>query len=87
MKDALEILADGVVVAEGAAPASLLMTPQEAARRFLQVAADHGVSVRRGQWISTGGITPCVPLPLATPIQLTLGAEPVFTLVAPDRPT
>ena len=61
------------------------MTPHEAARRFLRVAAEHGVSLRRGQWISTGGITACVMLPLGKPIQLALGGRPVFTLTAPDR--
>jgi 2-keto-4-pentenoate hydratase len=83
----LEILADGTSVAQGAAKTSLLMTPIEAARGFLQVAAKQGVSVRRGQWISTGGITPCVSLPFGKLIQLNLGGKPVFSLtVEAPRP-
>lgn len=87
MEQSIEILVDGVAVAQGTAPASLLMTPLDAARRFLRVAAEHGVSVRRGQWISTGGITACVPLPLGKPIQLTLGGKQIFGFVAPDPAT
>ena len=87
MEQEIEIIVDGVAVAEGTARASLLMTPQEAARRFLSVAAEHGVSVRRGQWIATGGITPCVMLPRGKPIQLTLGGKRIFTLSAQARAT
>ena len=87
MEQAIEIVVDGVGVAQGTAHASLLMTPREAARRFLRVAAEQGVSVRRGQWISTGGITACVMLPLGEPIQLTLGGKQIFTLIATDRAT
>jgi 2-keto-4-pentenoate hydratase len=77
----IEILADGVSIGRGAAGTSLLMPPLEAALGFLRVAAAQGVSVRRGQWISTGGITPCVPLPFGRPIQLVFGGETVFDLV------
>jgi 2-keto-4-pentenoate hydratase len=77
----LEIEAEGVSVAQGAANTSLLMTPVEAARGFLKVAAAQGVNVLRGQWISTGGITPCVVLPFGKPLQLNLGAKPALTLV------
>jgi 2-keto-4-pentenoate hydratase len=87
MEQAIEITVDGVSVAEGAAHASLLMTPREAARRFLRVAAEQGVSVRRGQWISTGGITACVMLPLGKPIQLSLGGKQIFNLIAQARAT
>jgi 2-keto-4-pentenoate hydratase len=77
----LEIFANSVCVARGAANTSLLITPIEAARGFLRVAAAQGVSVRRGQWISTGGITPCVSLPFDQPIQLTLERTPVLSLI------
>lgn len=87
MEEAIEIVVDGVPVARGAANASLLMTPRAAARRFLRVAAEHAVSVRRGQWISTGGITACVMLPLGKPIHLTLGSKRIFTLIAQNRTT
>ena len=53
----------------------------------LRVAAEQGVSVRRGQWISTGGITPCVMLPFGKPIQLTLGGKQIFDLIVQAQPT
>jgi 2-keto-4-pentenoate hydratase len=77
----LEILVDGACVAKGAAHNSLLMTPVEAARGFLRVAAPQGVDVKRGQWISTGGITPCVTLPFGQAIQLNLAGAPVLNLI------
>jgi 2-keto-4-pentenoate hydratase len=80
-EQALEIVVDGAGVAHGAARTSLLMTPIEAARGFLHIAAAQGVSIRRGQWISTGGITPCVGLPFGKTIQLTLGGEQVLNFV------
>jgi 2-keto-4-pentenoate hydratase len=76
----LEIFADGVSVAQGSAKASLLMPPDEAALGFLKLAAAHGVYVRRGQWISTGGISPCVTLPFRTPIRLVLGGQSEFEI-------
>ena len=81
MKQRMEILADGVSVAQGAAGTSLLMTPIEAARAFLRVAAAQGVSARKGHWISTGGITPCVALPFGKTIQLTLGGVQVLNFI------
>jgi 2-keto-4-pentenoate hydratase len=77
----LEICADGSCIAQGTAREALLMPPLDAARGFLQVAATQGVNLRRGQWISTGGITPCVPLPAGKPIQLMLDGQTEFNLV------
>jgi 2-keto-4-pentenoate hydratase len=81
LEQMLEIFADNVCLAQGAAHTSLLMSPIDAARCFLQIAAVQGVSVHRGQWISTGGITPCVMLPFNQPIGLSLGGVQVFNLV------
>jgi 2-keto-4-pentenoate hydratase len=36
--------------------------PLGAARRFLDLARDHGAPVFSGQWIATGGLTPAVPV-------------------------
>jgi len=77
----LEIFADGARVAQGNAKTALLMTPLEAALGFLKLAAAKGAQVRRGQWISTGGITPCVALPFLSPIRLVLGGQTEFNLV------
>jgi 2-keto-4-pentenoate hydratase len=77
----IQILVDGVSLGCGSAGTALLMPPLEAALGFLAVAAAQGVSVRRGQWISTGGITPCVPLPFDRPIRLEFGGQTVFELV------
>jgi len=76
----MEIFAGGHLLAHGDAGTALLMSPSRAALRFLAVAARQGVNVRCGQWISTGGITPCVPMPFGQPIQLRLGGETVFEL-------
>ncbi|UWZ86129.1 hypothetical protein [Occallatibacter riparius] len=81
IEEMLEIEADGVSVAQGAANTSLIMSPVEAARGFLKVAAAQGVNVQRGQWISTGGITPCVTLPFGKPLQLNLGGKQALKFV------
>ncbi|MBY0394548.1 MAG: hypothetical protein K2Q27_14935 [Novosphingobium sp.] len=77
----IAILIDGVVAAAATAPKALLMSPIEAARGFIIEAGRQGVSLARGQWISTGGITPCIDLPSdGTPIGLSFAGEAVFTL-------
>jgi 2-keto-4-pentenoate hydratase len=84
MMQRIEIVAGSNCLAQGAAGDALLMSPMEAARGFLAVAAKQGVNVHRGQWVSTGGITPCVPMPFGQPIRLLLGGEEVFELVVPE---
>ena len=77
----IAILIDGTKAAAAAAPAALLMTPMEAALGFVAEAGRHGVALSRGQWISTGGITPCIDLPTdGRKIGLAFAVEPVFTL-------
>ncbi|GEN99630.1 hypothetical protein NSE01_14630 [Novosphingobium sediminis] len=77
----IAILIDGAVAAAATASKALLMSPSEAARGFIIEAGRQGVSLGRGQWISTGGITPCIDLPSdGTPISLSFTGETVFTL-------
>lgn len=79
----LEIVLDGAVVASGAAPTGLVMSPQAAALAFISVAGAQGVSLSAGQWISTGGITPCVPLAFDRPVGLRHGGREMFTIEVP----
>jgi len=77
----IAILIDGAVAAVATAPKALLMSPIEAARGFIIEAGRQDVALARGQWISTGGITPCIDLPSdGTPIGLSFAGEAVFTL-------
>lgn len=77
----LAIVAGDAVLAAARAGDALLMTPLAAALGFLDQAAAHGVALKRGQWVSTGGVTPCVDLPLdGRPIALRLNGETEFVL-------
>jgi len=77
----ITILIGGAVAASATAPKALLMSPIEAARGFIAEAGRQGVVLARGQWISTGGITPCIDLPSdGTPVGLEFGGAQVFTL-------
>lgn len=77
----IAILIAGEVAAAASAPTALLMSPIEAARGFLVEAGRQGASLTCGQWISTGGITPCIDLPGdGRTIGLTFAGELVFTL-------
>lgn len=77
----IAILIGGEIAAAATALKALLMSPIEAARGFIAEAGRQGVALARGQWISTGGITPCIDLPSdGTPIGLAFGETEVFTL-------
>ena len=77
----IAILIGGDVVASAKASEALLMSPIEAARDFIAEAGRQGIALTRGQWISTGGITPCIDLPVdGTAIGLAFARETVFTL-------
>ena len=87
MDDDIAILIDGVEVCAAKASTALLMSPVAAALGFLGVASDQGVAMERGQWISTGGITPCIDLPLdGRAIGLRFGGHDVFTLDLAAQP-
>ncbi|UTY46689.1 hypothetical protein [Sinorhizobium fredii] len=56
----IRIEQNGEVIASGGADA-LVWTPDECGRAFLLEALAQGFKPKPGQWISTGGATPCVP--------------------------
>ena len=58
---AIVLRVDGSPRSEGALH-TLLGTPLEHARHFLTLARSHGFAPAAGQWIATGGLTPCAPL-------------------------
>jgi 2-keto-4-pentenoate hydratase len=77
----LSILVGGTAAAAGRVPTALLMSSIEAARGFIFEAGRQGTALSQGQWISTGGITPCIDLPTdGTAITLALAGKEVFTL-------
>lgn len=81
INNVIAILIDSAEVAAAAAPEALLMPPIKAALGFLVEAGRHGAAPTRGQWISTGGITPCIDLPVdGHAISLAFGGKTVFTL-------
>ena len=53
-------------------------TPLNIARRFLTIARAHGFAPQSGQWIATGGMTPCVEVPRQG--QYAINGGPSFTL-------
>jgi 2-keto-4-pentenoate hydratase len=80
----LEILLDENVVAAGRA-ANLILPPLEAARKAVDLIREQGFSLRRGQWISTGGVTPCVELRRERTVSLRLGGEEALAVCLPPR--
>jgi 2-keto-4-pentenoate hydratase len=51
---------DGVIVGEGSL--SCLSAPPEVLfAEFIALAREHGAPVSAGDWVATGGITPCAP--------------------------
>nr|WP_321454980.1 hypothetical protein [uncultured Cohaesibacter sp.] len=67
----LKIVMNGQAIANGDV-AVLVDTPQDCARKFIVEALENGFAPAAGQWISTGGITPCVPLELGAKVQVHL---------------
>lgn len=68
---------DGVVIAEGGVDA--LVDPADVcARDFLVEALRRGFRPAPGQWISTGGLTPCVPFREGAEIAIFFRDEPVI---------
>jgi 2-keto-4-pentenoate hydratase len=86
MNDRIEILAAGITVA-AADTSALLMSPAEAALAFLTIARTAGFALRKGQWIATGGLTACVPLPHGEPVELRFAGKSVFSVVVSARRT
>jgi 2-keto-4-pentenoate hydratase len=78
----IEILLDGDVLAVGDAT-NLLLSPLDAACAAVDLIRGQGFSLRRGQWISTGGVTPCVELPRQRTVSLRLGGEEALAICLP----
>lgn len=76
----LTLLQDGEAISEGSVEA-LIETPQDSARQFLLEAQGEGYSPAAGQWIATGGLTPCVPMKERARIALLADGDPVLTFV------
>lgn len=68
---------DGVTIAEGGLEA-LVAAPDVCGRDFLIEAVRHGFTPKPGQWISTGGITPCVGLTPGAAVVVFHDDEPVI---------
>lgn len=60
--DAIELRVNGTCVASGSLSA-LTTLPHAIVRDFLHLAPQHGFHPQPGQWIATGGLTPCVEVP------------------------
>ena len=71
----LQITVDGEAISNGCAERALLMPVVEAGVKAIQLIGRNGASVRRGQWIATGGITECLSLPFDKDIELWFDGE------------
>lgn len=72
----LRIEQDGAVIAEGGSD-SLVDPADICARDFLVEALRHGFRPAPGQWISTGGLTPCVGFRRDAEVVVTFDDRPV----------
>lgn len=50
----------------------LLAPPDGCLAEFLALARSHGVALRAGQWVATGGVTACIPYALGDRVAVTL---------------
>ena len=69
---------DGRPAARGNASV-LLSDPAIIARDFIARAGNLGFAPEPGQWIATGGLTPCIPIPRRGQISITIDGKPEFT--------
>jgi 2-keto-4-pentenoate hydratase len=79
--DKLSTEQDGEVIAIGGVDA-LVASPDVCARDFLVEALIRGFAPRPGQWISTGGLTPCVPLKIGAKVTVFLNNVAALSFVA-----
>jgi len=75
----ISIILDNGRIAEGNQDA-LLMSPVEAALEFRHIALEAGFELKPGQWVTTGGVTKCLPLDGIHSLTLKLDGETEFTL-------
>jgi len=75
----ISIILDDGRIAEGNQDA-LLMSPVAAALEFRHIALEAGFELKQGQWVTTGGVTKCLPLDGIHSLTLKLNGEIEFTL-------
>jgi len=75
---------NGEVIAEGRSDA-LVTTPDICARDFLVEALERGFSPKPGQWISTGGLTPCIAFENGATIGVFYNESQAFSFTAGDK--
>jgi 2-keto-4-pentenoate hydratase len=73
----LRLVEDGREIASGGISA-LIDPPELAAKSFLEQALIHGFKPRSGQWVATGGLTPCVNLKEGAWVSVFHGEEKVM---------
>ena len=76
----LAVKVDGREVAVGRAETALLMLPRDAALRAVQIIGATGHGLAAGQWISTGGITPCTEFSHDAAVDLIFDGALVLTI-------
>ncbi|WP_162798612.1 hypothetical protein [Sulfitobacter sp. SK012] len=54
----------------------LIGSPDAILQHFLGMARQHGAALAAGQWVATGGITPCLPYQASNRVQVNLDGEP-----------
>lgn len=76
---------DGVPAGEGTV-ALLTAPPADLLTEFLDMARAHGAPVAPGQWVATGGITPCLPYHPGQHVRICLEEVPVLDLTIATGP-
>jgi len=84
-KAPLRIEQDGAVLAEGSVD-MLVDAPDVCARQFLKEARRVGFIPKPGDWISTGGLTPCVKLALGGTVLVVFKGLEVINFIVTDSP-
>ena len=76
----------GAAVARGHAD-RLIADPIAIAAQFVGLARRYGFAPKQGDWIATGGLTPCVPIPRTGAVTVAVDGRPEFTfsMAAGDR--
>ena len=69
----ISIASGGVTIASGSILNSLVMPVEEASSTAIKKILMHGISLKKGQWISTGGITACVVLDHQAEVTVSMG--------------
>ena len=79
----IEIEVDGVIAASGGA-ADLTAAPEACFADFLAEARAHGFTPHPGDWVATGGATPCAPIADGARVRVLCDGSPALDFQA-DR--